>query len=174
VEQQGQLPEGAAPVVTEDNVAYYTSVAGSDAAAVLRAFFAQAQPGDFLCLQAYLTETPALNESLLEFRTQVQEQLHLATASGYGPRFLHSTGQYHKGGPNTGLFVQFTTDHEQDLPLPGRSYTFGTFKNAQAAGDLQALHDYQRRTLHIHLGVDAERGMQTVLAALQATALQLQ
>ena len=109
---------------------------------------------------------PGALELLQELRTRVQEQYHVATASGYGPRFLHSTGQYHKGGPNTGLFVQFTQDHPQDVPLPGRSYSFGTFQNAQAAGDLQALHDAGRRTLRLHLGPDAAQGLQTVLAAL--------
>jgi transaldolase/glucose-6-phosphate isomerase len=173
VQEKGSLPEGDAPKVTENGVAYYTAVAGQDAAEVVHNFFAQARPGDFLNIQAYLTESGALNESLLQLRTQVQEQLHLATTSGYGPRFLHSTGQYHKGGPDKGLFVQFTQDHPQgvDLPLPGRSYSFGTFKNAQAAGDLQALRDYSRRTLRIHLGADAEQGLRTVLAALQVAPL---
>ncbi|GAA4374345.1 hypothetical protein GCM10023186_05830 [Hymenobacter koreensis] len=168
VQEQGQLPQGEAPKVTENGVAYYTAVSGNDATDVLRAFFAQAQPGNFLNIQAYLTETPAVNDSLQELRRQVQEQLHLATTSGYGPRFLHSTGQYHKGGPDTGLFVQLTVDHPQDIQLPGRSYSFGTFKNAQAAGDLQALHDYNRRTLRLHLGADAELGLRQVLAALPA------
>ncbi|GAA3993963.1 bifunctional transaldolase/phosoglucose isomerase [Hymenobacter fastidiosus] len=173
VQEKGRLPEGDAPKVTENGVAYYSAVGGSSAAEVVHSFFAQARPGDFLNLQAYLTESAALNESLLTLRTQVQEQLHLATTSGYGPRFLHSTGQYHKGGPDQGLFVQFTMDHPQhvDLALPGRSYSFGTFKNAQAAGDLQALRDYNRRTLRIHLGADAEQGLRTVLAALQAAPL---
>ncbi|WP_165370563.1 bifunctional transaldolase/phosoglucose isomerase [Hymenobacter persicinus] len=173
VQEKGSLPEGEAPKVRENGVAYYTAVTGKDAAEVVHNFFAQARPGDFLNIQAYLTESEALNESLLQLRTQVQEQLHLATTSGYGPRFLHSTGQYHKGGPDKGLFVQFTQDHAAgvDLALPGRSYSFGTFKNAQAAGDLQALHDYSRRTLRIHLGPDAEQGLRTVLAALQAQPL---
>jgi len=171
VQEQGSLPEGDAPKVTENGVAYYAAVTGQSAAEVVHNFFAQARPGDFLNIQAYLTESGALNESLLALRTQVQEQLQLATTSGYGPRFLHSTGQYHKGGPDKGLFVQFTQDHPRDLALPGRSYTFGTFENAQAAGDLQALHDYNRRTLHIHLGTDAEQGLRTVLAALQSAPL---
>ncbi|SHJ27177.1 transaldolase [Hymenobacter daecheongensis DSM 21074] len=173
VQEKGSLPAGDAPKVTENGVAYYTAATGQDAAEVVHNFFAQARPGDFLNLQAYLTESEALNESLLALRTQVQEQLHLATTSGYGPRFLHSTGQYHKGGPDKGLFVQFTQDHAPgvDLALPGRSYSFGTFKNAQAAGDLQALHDYNRRTLRIHLGHDAEQGLRTVLTALQSAPL---
>jgi len=168
VEAQGHLPETSLPAARENGVDYYSAATGEGATGVLRAFFAQARPGDFLCLQAYLTETPAVSASLQTLRQRVQEQLHIATTSGYGPRFLHSTGQYHKGGPDTGLFVQFTDDNPRDLPLPGRSYTFGTFKNAQALGDLEALHGYHRRTLRVHLGADAEQGLRTLLAALPA------
>ncbi|GAB3237481.1 hypothetical protein GCM10027346_29100 [Hymenobacter seoulensis] len=168
VVEKGALPEGTAPVLEENGIAYYTSVSGGSATEVLRAFFNQSEPGNFLCIQAYLQETPALNEELQDLRSLVQQQLHIATASGYGPRFLHSTGQYHKGGPDAGLFLQLTTDHAQDLPLPGRPYTFGTFQNAQAAGDLQALHNYNRRTLRVHLGsAGAEAGVATVLQALR-------
>jgi transaldolase/glucose-6-phosphate isomerase len=166
VEAEGKLPETEAPAASENGVEYYTTAHGDGAAGTLKAFFAQAQPGDFVCLQAYLTETPAVSASLLALRQRVQQELHLATTSGYGPRFLHSTGQYHKGGPNTGLFIQFTDDNPQDLALPGRSYTFGTFKNAQALGDLQALRDNGRRTLRVNLGADAEAGLKTLLAAL--------
>ncbi|GAB2709850.1 glucose-6-phosphate isomerase [Hymenobacter frigidus] len=166
VETQGSLPEKTQPVARENGVDYYAAVGGNNAAEVLQAFFAQTKPGDFLCLQAYLTESPAVSASLQELRLRVQQQLHIATTSGYGPRFLHSTGQYHKGGPDTGLFVQFTDDNPQDLALPGRSYTFGTFKNAQALGDLEALQSYNRRTLRVHLGSNAEQGLKTLLAAL--------
>ncbi|GAA3956572.1 bifunctional transaldolase/phosoglucose isomerase [Hymenobacter antarcticus] len=166
VETQGSLPEKTQPVARENGVDYYAAVSGTNAAEVLQAFFAQTKPGDFLCLQAYLTESPAVSASLQELRLRVQQQLHIATTSGYGPRFLHSTGQYHKGGPDTGLFVQFTDDNPQDLALPGRSYTFGTFKNAQALGDLEALQSYHRRTLRVHLGSNAEQGLKTLLAAL--------
>jgi len=119
-----------------------------------------------MTLQAYLHETESVSESLADIRQQVQDQLRIATTSGYGPRFLHSTGQYHKGGPNVGLFVQFTADHPQDLPLPGRTYTFGTFENAQAQGDLKALRDSGRRAIHIHLGPNPEQALQTVRQAL--------
>ncbi|UYZ57899.1 hypothetical protein [Hymenobacter latericus] len=168
VQEQGKLPQTEEPKVQENGVTYYTKVSGANAAELLKAFFGQAKTGDFLNIQAYLTETPALNESLQQLRAQVQQERRIATTSGYGPRFLHSTGQYHKGGPDTGLFVQFTVDHPQDLQLPGRSYTFGTFKNAQAQGDLEALQSYNRRTLRIHLGNDAEQGLRTVLAAMGA------
>jgi hypothetical protein len=153
-------------VATENGVSYFGNVQGRTGAEVLQGFLQQARPGDYLCLQAYLTESEELNAGLEQFRRHVLQQHRIATTSGYGPRFLHSTGQYHKGGPDTGLFVQFTTDHPQDLPLPGRSYTFGTFKNAQAQGDLEALQSFGRRTLRIHLGADAEQGLKTVLAAL--------
>ena len=167
VEADGKLPETEAPAASENGVDYYTAVHGDGATGVLKAFFAQAKPGDYMCLQAYLTETPAVSASLLELRQRVQKALHIATTSGYGPRFLHSTGQYHKGGPNTGLFIQFTDDNPQDLTLPGRSYTFGTFKNAQALGDLQALLDNGRRTLRVNLGNNAKQGLETLLAALK-------
>ncbi|MGI4869616.1 MAG: hypothetical protein ACRYFX_00385 [Janthinobacterium lividum] len=166
VTEQGHLPSPGQPAATEGGIGYYSPAGGTDAASVLKAFFAQAQPGDFMTLQAYLHETSGLNQALAQFRQLVQDKLRIATTSGYGPRFLHSTGQYHKGGPNKGLFVQFTADHPQDLPLPGRTYTFGTFENAQAQGDLQALQDNGRRTLHLHLGPDPEQALATVLAAL--------
>jgi transaldolase/glucose-6-phosphate isomerase len=173
VTEKGQLPDPGQPTADQEGVRYYGDVAGADAAGVLQAFFAQAQPGNFMTLQAYLHENEALNKSLAEFRQLVQDKLRIATTSGYGPRFLHSTGQYHKGGPNVGLFVQFTADHPQDLPLPGRTYTFGTFENAQAQGDLQALRDNGRRALHIHLGPNPEQGLQAVLTALKTALAQL-
>ena len=173
VTEQGQLPSPGQPAASQDGISYYADVQGADAAGVLRAFFAQAKPGNFMTLQAYLHETDQLNTALASFRKQVQDQLRIATTSGYGPRFLHSTGQYHKGGPNTGLFVQFTADHPQDLPLPGRSYTFGTFENAQAQGDLEALRKAGRRALHIHLGPNPESALQTVLTALTSALGQL-
>jgi transaldolase/glucose-6-phosphate isomerase len=166
VTEQGQLPSPGEPAATEAGISYYADVQGSDAAGVLLAFFQQAQPGNFMTLQAYLHETESVNESLADIRQQVQDKLRIATTSGYGPRFLHSTGQYHKGGPNVGLFVQFTADHPQDLPLPGRTYTFGTFENAQAQGDLKALRDNGRRAIHIHLGPDPEQALHTVRQAL--------
>lgn len=173
VTEKGQLPSPGQPAASQDGINYYGEVTGADAAGVLQAFFAQAQPGNFMTLQAYLHENEALNKALAEFRQLVQDKLRIATTSGYGPRFLHSTGQYHKGGPNNGLFVQFTADHPQDLPLPGRTYTFGTFENAQAQGDLQALRDNGRRALHIHLGPQPEQALQTVLAALKVALAQL-
>jgi glucose-6-phosphate isomerase len=177
VTEQGHAPDAGQPAASQDGVSYYADVTGKngfapDATGVLRAFFGQARVGDYLSLQAYLHETDKVSAQLAEFRQQVQDALRIATTSGYGPRFLHSTGQYHKGGPNTGLFVQFTADHPQDLPLPGRSYTFGTFENAQAQGDFETLLKYERRALHIHLGANPEAGLQAVLGALKSALAQ--
>ena len=134
VETEGQLPQGDAPVASENGLAYYANVEGTNAASVVKAFFAQARPGDFLNIQAYLTESPAVSAALDQLRAQVQQRYHIASTSGYGPRFLHSTGQYHKGGPDKGLFVQFTQDHPADIQLPGRSYSFGTFQECAGGG----------------------------------------
>jgi glucose-6-phosphate isomerase len=172
VQEQGHLPAGPAAAAEADGVSYFTDAKGDGAVGTLKAFFAQAKAGDFVNLQAYLTESDAITAELQAFRKLVQEHLHLATTSGYGPRFLHSTGQYHKGGPNTGLFVQFTHQSPVELPLPGRSYSFGTFENAQAQGDLETLQQYKRRTLHIDLGGDAEASLPKVVAALQAALAQ--
>jgi transaldolase/glucose-6-phosphate isomerase len=167
VQEQGHLPAGPAAAATENGVSYFTDAQGDGAVGTLAAFFGQAKAGDFVNLQAYLTESAEVSQELLEFRQLVQQHLHVATTSGYGPRFLHSTGQFHKGGPNTGLFVQFTHKSPVELPLPGRSYSFGTFENAQAQGDLETLQQYKRRTLHIDLGSDAAQSLRSVLAALK-------
>ena len=89
----------------------------------------------------------------------LQDCLHITTTLGYGPRFLHSTGQFHNGGPNTGLFLQLTADDVEDVPIPGVPYTFGIFKSAQALGDLEALQKHGRRVGRIHLGSDINRGL---------------
>jgi len=169
VAEEGKLPEEE-KALEADGVAYYGTTTGDNAADLLASYF-QANPGDYVAIQAYLTETPELNQAIEQLREYLQDNLHVATTFGYGPRFLHSTGQYHKGGPNTGLFLQLTADNPNDLPLPGRSYSFGTLKNAQAQGDLEALRNYDRRTLRVHLGTDAAQGIQTLLQAVKAASL---
>ncbi len=112
---------------------------------------AEAGKGTYLAIMAYIRQTPEVDEVLAELRRKVVERHHLATTLGYGPRFLHSTGQLHKGGPNTGLFLQITADHEHSLSIPGKPYTFGVVADAQALGDLQALQSSGRRVARIHL-----------------------
>ena len=165
VEAKGKLPEQP-KTLSADGLDYYTAAKADSAEDLLHDFFAQAKDGDYVSIQAYLTETPAISADVAKIREELQQRLHVATTFGYGPRFLHSTGQYHKGGPNTGLFLQLTAANPKDVQLPGRSYSFGTLKNAQAQGDLQALNDNGRRTLHVYLGEDAEKGLRKLQQAL--------
>ncbi|MFC2001123.1 glucose-6-phosphate isomerase [Chloroflexota bacterium] len=107
--------------------------------------------GDYLAIIAYIRQTPEVDSLMAEFRRRVVEKHRLATTLGYGPRYLHSTGQLHKGGPNTGLFLLVTADHAQDVTIPGNPYTFGVLADAQASGDLQALQSAGRRVARAHL-----------------------
>jgi len=111
---------------------------------------AEASSRSYLAVLAYLPQTPQVEETLAEFRYQVVERYHIPTTIGYGPRYLHSTGQLHKGGPETGLFLQLTTKHEKDLSIPGRPYSFGILADAQALGDLRALQSLGRPVVRIH------------------------
>ncbi|MBI2831214.1 MAG: bifunctional transaldolase/phosoglucose isomerase [Chloroflexi bacterium] len=112
---------------------------------------ANADKGKYLAIMAYIRETTEADEALADFRHKIVERYHIATTLGYGPRFLHSSGQLHKGGPGTGLFLQLTTDHERDIPVPGKPYTFGVVADAQALGDLEALKALGRKVVRIHL-----------------------
>jgi transaldolase/glucose-6-phosphate isomerase len=164
VEEKGHLPEEDSALV-EGQLSLYSEDAGSTISGTLAQFLSQAGRGDYVALMAYLTETPETEESLQAIRLRLRDRLHLATTLGYGPRFLHSTGQFHKGGPNSGLFIQLTTDDDEDAPVPDKPYTFGVLKRAQALGDLEALRKHGRRVVRIHLGPNSSHG----LAALQET-----
>jgi transaldolase / glucose-6-phosphate isomerase len=122
--------------------------------------------GDYFALLAYL-EMNATHERLLQaMRLAVRDATHVATCVGFGPRFLHSTGQAYKGGPNSGVFLQITCDDAVDLPVPGQQYTFGVVKAAQARGDFQVLAERDRRVLRVHLGPDVATGLATLQAAI--------
>ncbi|MBE9501331.1 MAG: bifunctional transaldolase/phosoglucose isomerase [Chloroflexi bacterium] len=165
--QTGKLPEHA-PTLSEGPLRFYAAERAESAKDLLRAIFAQARPGDYLALQAYLTETPATEQALQAIRLRLRDSLRLATTLGYGPCFLHSTGQFHKGGPNTGLFLQLTADDIEDAPIPGAPYTFGMFRRAQALGDLEALRKHGRRVVHVHLGADVGQGLAALGQAMEA------
>jgi transaldolase/glucose-6-phosphate isomerase len=131
----------------------------------LRAHLGRLGAGDYFALLGYV-EMNAENESLLQnLRMTVRDRKRVATCLGFGPRFLHSTGQAYKGGPNSGVFLQITCDDAQDLPVPGQKYTFGAVKAAQARGDFQVLADRKRRALRVHLGSDVKASL-TKLAEL--------
>ena len=108
--------------------------------------------GDYLAIMAYVGQTPEVDQALESLRRSVTERYSIATTLGYGPRFLHSIGQLHKGGPSSGLFLQLTEDHKDDLVIPGETYSFGSLADAQALGDLEALQASGRRAARVHLG----------------------
>ena len=112
----------------------------------------EASEGDYLAILAYLEDTTQISIELENLRHRISERYGIPTTAGFGPRYLHSTGQLHKGGPGTGLFLQLTADHGDGIDIPGRPYTFGALADAQAAGDLKALQALGRRTAAIHLG----------------------
>ncbi|HEX3244483.1 MAG TPA: hypothetical protein VHX16_03675, partial [Chloroflexota bacterium] len=136
-EQSGQLPE--VTTSTLDEVARFIS---------------SVQNGDYLAFQAYLPYDESVERAIQELRMAARDRCRVATTVGFGPRYLHSTGQLHKGGPNTGVFVQLVGEVESDVPIPGAPYTFGVLNAAQAVGDFQALQQHGRRVVRLHVGSD--------------------
>jgi len=133
----------------------------------LAAHLAQAVPGDYLAIQAYLTPTADAWRILQEIRVALRDRLRIATTVGWGPRYLHSTGQLHKGGPTSGLFIQITGDDREDLAIPGAGYGFTTLKGAQALGDLQSLRDGARRVIRLHLTGKQSQALPQLLQMVQ-------
>jgi glucose-6-phosphate isomerase len=153
--EKGQLPAVESEAVT---------------AVALQEFLAQAQPGDYISLQAYVNPTDETDAAMQALRTYLLDSYKLATTVGYGPRFLHSTGQLHKGDGGNGLFIQFTSAPVADVDIPdeagqaGSTMSFGILKMAQALGDGQALLDADRRFVRFHLGTDVVAGLQRLMA----------
>ena len=145
-------------------------VRDEDLPAALTAFFARAAPGDYVALQAYVAPGDSVWADLQKLRQELRDRLRLATTLGYGPRFLHSTGQLHKGGPNRGLFLQLVGHDPVDVDIPGQPYSFSVLKRAQARGDLGALRAHGCRALRVCLGDDVREGVkrltELVVAAL--------
>ena len=131
----------------------------------MRRSLGQAKPGAYAALQAYLRPCSGTDEALARLRLRLRERFHIVVTVGYGPRFLHSTGQLHKGDAGRGLFIQFTADDPRDAPIPdemGRpesALTFGVLKQAQVFGDRQALINAGRRALRLHLHGDVSGGL---------------
>ena len=128
---------------------------------------AQVGPGDYLAFLAFCPNSPAADRAAHALRLAARRRTGAATTFGYGPRFLHSTGQLHKGGPDNGVFVQFVSDDAADIPIPGTPHTFGALKRAQACGDAAALAGRGRRLVRIGLGPDPVAGLTAALAALE-------
>ncbi len=170
-EASGSLPEESAmasdehfTLFTDDaNTNALRELAGADASVedYLKAHLGRLGAGDYLALLAYINRLePQHDAALQQIRNHVSQRERVATCVGYGPRFLHSTGQAYKGGPNSGVFLQITCDDAQDLPVPSRKYSFGVVKAAQAQGDFQVLSERKRRTLRLHIGADTVSALQ--------------
>jgi transaldolase/glucose-6-phosphate isomerase len=142
--------------------AYQRDLGGSDTnsiASYLKRHLDRLQPGDYCALLAYLQRNESHHQALQAICRLIRDRKQVATCLGFGPRFLHSTGQAYKGGPNSGVFLQITCDDEVDLEVPGQNYSFGVIKAAQARGDFEVLAERGRRALRIHLGADVESGL---------------
>ncbi len=136
-------------------------------AGYLRAHLAQLKPGDYFAALGFIQRNREHEKTLQQLRHKVRDKKQVATCLGFGPRFLHSTGQDYKGGPNTGVFLQITADHAQDLSIPDQKYTFGVVIDAQAAGDLSVLQLRGRRALRAHLGKDVEADLKYLSDAIE-------
>ena len=176
-EKTGSLPaekpvledSGIKLFTDEKNAAELAKAAGSDKSLVgyLKAHLSRIKAGDYFALLGYIQMNAEHEQALQALRLLVRDKKRVATVLGFGPRFLHSTGQAYKGGPNSGVFLQITCDDSVELPVPGQKYTFGIVKAAQARGDFQVLADRGRRALRVHLGSNLKAGLAALQAAVQ-------
>ena len=171
-ETTGQLPPEE-PFFVGNGVKLYADRTNADALKngktltdILKTHLDRAGAGDYFALLAYITMNAENEADLQTIRHAVRDKKKLATVLGFGPRFLHSTGQAYKGGPNTGVFLQITCDNGVDLSVPDQKYTFGVVKAAQARGDFAVLAERGRRALRVHLGKDVKAGLVTLQAAV--------
>ena len=177
-EKSGSLP-AEKPVLEDGGIKLFTDGKNAEALAkaagndksldgYLRAHLNRLGPGDYFALLAYIQMNSEHETRLQELRLALRAKKHVATCLEFGPRFLHSTGQAYKGGPNSGVILQLTCDDAVDLPVPGQKYTFGVVKAAQARGDFQVLAERGRRALRIHLGKDLQSGLAKLAAAFRS------
>ncbi|ABF41811.1 glucose-6-phosphate isomerase [Candidatus Koribacter versatilis Ellin345] len=165
-----QLPEvaegdGLTVLTDENNRKALNGVSTPDSA--ITAHLGRVQKGDYFAITQYIEETPEIESLVQQIRTAVRDKACVATTTGYGPRFLHSTGQLHKGGPDSGVFLQLISNDAQDVPLPGEKFTFGVLKDAQALGDFESLSSRGRRAIRVNLGNNIVGGLKKILAAVQ-------
>jgi transaldolase / glucose-6-phosphate isomerase len=177
-ERRGALP-AETPLFADDHVALFADANNATAldravghrrslADYLAAHLGRLGEGDYFALLAYIEMNEANERTLQAIRMAVRDTRRVATCAQFGPRFLHSTGQGYKGGPNTGVFLQITCDDRVDLPVPGQSYTFGVVKAAQARGDFTVLAERNRRALRVHLKSDVAAALATLHEAVRA------
>ena len=171
-ESTGKLP-AETPFFAGDGAKLYADArnaadlkGGGTLAGFLKKHLARIGAGDYFAVLGYITMNEAHEEALQAIRLAVRDNKKVATVLGFGPRFLHSTGQAYKGGPNSGVFLQITCDDAVDILVPGQKYTFGVVKSAQARGDFAVLAERGRRALRVHLGKDVAAGLATLAAAV--------
>jgi transaldolase/glucose-6-phosphate isomerase len=180
--QHGALPEQAL-LAEQDGIRLYsndnalsnpalreaakTFTAPGEIATILTAYLKTLQFSDYVAITAFLEETEATSILLERLSSEIRNAKHVATTIGYGPRFLHSTGQLHKGGPARGLIVQITADDSVDVSIPGEPYTFGVIALAQALGDFESLGSRGQRVLRVHLGGEISGGLSTLCEVVQ-------
>ena len=172
-EQTGKLPPES-PFASFDGIELFADPRNegelkphaTSLVAALKAHLGRAKAGDYVALLAYIERNPAHIEAMQKMRIALRDTKKLATCLGFGPRFLHSTGQAYKGGPNSGVFLQITSSDASDLPVPGAKYSFGIVKAAQARGDFDVLAERGRRALRVHLANGVEAGLKALAAAL--------
>ena len=181
-EKTGKLPERTPFLTGKDESGVPFALYATDAyaatlkaaapsptlAGMVRAHLDQLKAGDYFATVAFLPMFDENEGAIQQFRHKVRDKKRVATCLGFGPRFLHSTGQDYKGGPNTGVFLQLTADHADDVDIPGASYSFGVVIDAQAAGDLAVLESRGRRALRVHLGKDIKAGLKALNTAFTA------
>lgn len=175
-EQTGKLAEPA-PILEFEGIKLFadgkyastlkSGLSGNTLVDFLRAHLNQIHAGDYFAALAYLTMTAENERIIQQFRHRVRDRKKVATCLGFGPRFLHSTGQDYKGGPNTGVFLQITSEHARDVAIPGQKFTFGVVIAAQAAGDLAVLQQRGRRSLRVHLPAKVDAGLRVLAAAAE-------
>jgi transaldolase/glucose-6-phosphate isomerase len=171
-ESTGKLPDEA-PFFEDGGIKLFADAKnaaalknGSKLSDVLGTHFARAGAGDYFALLAYVAMNDEHAEILQDMRHEIRDTKKVATCLGFGPRFLHSTGQAYKGGPNSGVFLQITCDDAVDIPVPGQKYTFGVVKAAQARGDFAVLAERGRRALRVHLGKNVKSDLGKVAKAI--------
>jgi transaldolase/glucose-6-phosphate isomerase len=171
-----QLP-AETPILESNGLKFFTdeknaaALKATDATGILRAHLNRIGASDYFALLAYIDMTNQNEERLSEMRLAVRDAKHAATCLGFGPRFLHSTGQAYKGGPNSGVILQVTCDDANDLEVPGEGFTFGVVKAAQARGDFEVLTSRGRRALRVHLPADVDAGLAALGKAIREALL---
>ncbi|MCJ7596273.1 MAG: hypothetical protein MUO52_16015, partial [Desulfobacterales bacterium] len=177
-EKEGALPR-LESTLEKDGVRVFADFSAEDVNEAIRRFMVQAHSGDleslgrsYVAIQAYVRPTPETDAALQGLRTKLQVSYRMATTVGYGPRFLHSTGQLHKGDGGHGLFIQITADHSRDAAIPdeagkdGSKISFGVLQMAQALGDRQALLDAGRKVIRFHFEEDTVAGLKRLAGAI--------